>query len=95
MAASIPKVDVTNVWQSVSSLTGIAAGTAIKIQHTGGYFVDVAISALAPVEGGAGIGEEMRTKDFFVVASGEAEVWVKTSSPCNGASARLSIQENA
>ena len=94
MAATIPRIDVTNVWQSANALSGIAAGTASKMQHTGGAAVDVVLAAAEPTAQDQSIGEQIRTTEWFSVAALEAEVWVKTASPMAGTVARLSFQAN-
>ena len=91
MAATIPRITVTDEWQSVSALTGLAAGSAIKIQHTGGQFVDIVLSATIPTDETQLSGEQLRTNEWYAIEAGEPEAWVKVVIQ----SARLSIQANA
>lgn len=95
MADTIPRITVNTTWQAVSALTTLTAGTAIKIQHVGGNFVDIVIDATIPTSATGTNGEQIRTGGWFTVAAGENDVWVKTSSPTLGLTASLSVQANA
>lgn len=95
MAATIPRITATNQWQSANALTGIASGTALKLQHIGGMFVNIVLAAVEPTSQDNSEGEQIKAGKFFAVEAGEAEVWLKVASPLDGLTALLSVQENA
>lgn len=79
MADTIDAVRVNGTWQSVSSLTGVIAGTAITIQNLGIFPVNVVISATQPTDTFIGqmVEPRLHPNSVGVVDAGENEVWVK------------------
>lgn len=79
MADTLDAVRVDGTWQSVSSLTGIIAGTAITIQNLGRFPVNVAVAAAQPADTFVGevVQPYMYPNSVGAVDSGNNEVWVK------------------
>jgi hypothetical protein len=89
MSDTIDPVSVGDEWESLNALSGIPAGTQIKIQNVGTTAAFIRISATQPTEYN---GEGCYSQKFYGVSSGENEVWAKTQA--NGSSALLSVQED-
>jgi len=90
MANNLPRIPIGGEWINLNSVSGLAVGTALKIQHTGGTNVDIAISENEPA---ATIGEVLIAWQWYAVIIGEANpVWAKTSSRSGGA--QLSVQDD-
>lgn len=90
MADTINPVQVGDEWVSLNALSGIAAGTSIKIQNIGTIECFVRISATQPTEE---YGEGCYISEFYGVDAGENEVWAK--SVVRGSTTLLSVQENS
>ena len=73
-------------------LSGIAAGTATKVQRIGGDNVEIAISLAIPT---TDVGERLQhCNDWYAVSSGESAVWAKCANGSSLAGATVSFQEN-
>jgi hypothetical protein len=92
MADNVLRIKLNNTWQDLNTLSGIAAGTATKVQRIGGDDVDIAISAAIPT---TDVGERLQSgSDWYAVAASESAVWAKCANGASLASATVSFQEN-
>lgn len=89
MADTINPVSVGDEWVSLNALSGIAAGTQIKIQNIGTSAAYIRISSTQPTEVN---GEGCYPESFYGVTAGENEVWAK-SFP-KGVTTLISVQED-
>jgi hypothetical protein len=78
MADTLSAFSIPGVWTNLNTLTGIAAGTQIRIQNVGGAndVVDLAISATEPAADFEGV-EVFQNAPFYQVDAGENAVWAK------------------
>lgn len=92
MADTLPKLTATSEWQSANALSGLAVGTALKLEVLGGVAVDVNIGPAQPVTQDAI--DRIDVYGWYAVAAGESEVWFRTCT--NGSTTALvSVQANA
>lgn len=90
MADNLPRISIDKDWLDLNSASGIAIGTAMKIQNVGGNRVDVVVSVSIPT---TDIGEVLEQFKFFGVVAGETSaVWAKTHAKSGGA--ELSVQDD-
>lgn len=90
MADNLARIPIGKEWIDLNDASGLAVGTALKIQHVGGSRVDIAVSASAPT---SEIGEVLVPWSFYGVNVGETNaVWAKIHPKSGGA--RLSVQDN-
>ena len=77
MPDTLDAFDIPTTWTDVNTLTGIPAGTEIKLQNVGlfGDVIEVATSALMPSSDFCGI--SMKQYLFYLVDAGEAAVWAR------------------
>jgi len=91
MADNIARIPIAVAWVNLNTASGIAIGTALKIQHVGGTRVDITISSSEPT---SDIGEVMVPFEFYGVPAGETSaVWSKVHGKSGAAT--LSVQDDS
>jgi len=76
----MPDITITSEWQSVSTLSGIVAGTVMKIQNKGAsrfYAVESATQPLASSTEGEVVSSLEDEEPSKILTAGSGEVWVK------------------
>ncbi len=90
MANNLPRIPVQHDWVDLNTESGIAVGTAIKVQHVGGSSCDIVLSAVEPT---IDIGEVIEPFKFVGVSSGETGTLWARARAISG-SANLSVQDD-
>lgn len=93
MAQTLPDVIIGNTWTSLNAATGIASGTAIKIQNKSTTWIILQESATQPVNTdtkGELVTDLFHTEPSKIIAAGSLEIWAKST--IDGRNATISVQ---
>jgi hypothetical protein len=93
MAQTLPDYIIGNTWVSLNNLTGVAAGTALKIQNKSTTWVTLQESNTQPTAEdtkGELVTDLFHTEPSKIIAAGSLEIWAKST--IEGRNATISVQ---